>query len=144
MSVGRFAVRQVITMHPEETVEVAAQRMLEHDVGALVVVEGRRPVGIVTDRDLVLRVLAQGAPTKLTEVRAVMTPAPICIGETAPLEGAVADMKFYRIRRLVVVNEAQEVVGIIALDDILELLVEERQALEAVMGVMRAARREKL
>ena len=144
MSVSRFAVRQVITVRPEETVEAAAQRMLEHDIGALVVVEGRRPVGIVTDRDLVIRALAQGAPAKLTEVRAVMTLAPICIAESAPLEGAIADMKCYRIRRLVVVNEAQEVVGIIALDDILELLVEERQALEAVMGVMRTARREQL
>jgi CBS domain-containing protein len=144
MSVARFAVRQVITVHPEETVEAAAQHMLEHDVGALVVVEGRKPVGIVTDRDLVLRVLAQGAPTELTEVRTIMTPEPICIVESAPLEGAIADMQGYRIRRLVVVNDAQEVVGIIALDDILELLVEERQALEAVMGVMRTARREKL
>lgn len=144
MPVGRFAVRQVITVHPEETVEAAAQRMREHDVGALVVVEGRRPVGIVTDRDLVLRALAQGAPANLIEVRAIMTPEPICIAESAPLEGALADMKFYRIRRLVVVNDAQEVVGIIALDDILGLLVEERQALEAVMGVMKAARRETL
>ena len=144
MSVGRFAVRQVITVRPEEMVEAAAQRMLEHDVGALVVVEGRRPVGIVTDRDLVLRALAQGAPAKQTEVRAIMTPEPICIAESAALEGAIADMKFYRIRRLVVVNDAQEVVGIIALDDILELLVEERQALEAVMGVMRTARRDRL
>lgn len=144
MSVGRFAVRQVITVCPGETVETAAQRMREHDIGALVVVEGRRPVGIVTDRDLVIRALAQGAPAKLTEVRAVMTPHPICIGESVPLEGALADMKCHRIRRVVVVNAAQEVVGIIALDDILELLAEEHQALDAVMGVMRVARRERL
>jgi CBS domain-containing protein len=144
MSVGRFAVRQVITVHPEETVEAAAQRMRDQDVGALVVVEGKRPVGIVTDRDLVTRVLAADAPAKLTTVCAVMTPRPICISESAPLEGAMANLRFYRIRRLVVVNEAQEVVGILSLDDVLELLAEEREALEAVIGVMRAARREKL
>jgi CBS domain containing-hemolysin-like protein len=73
-----------------------------------------------------------------------MTPKPICIAENAPLEVAIADMNSDRIRRLVVVNETQEVVGIISLDDILELLAEERQALEAVMSVMRAARREKV
>jgi CBS domain-containing protein len=144
MSVGRFAVRQVITTDPEESVEVAAQRMRDHEVGALAVVEGRRPVGIVTDRDLVTRALATEAPPKLTQVRAVMTPHPICISKSAPLEGAMADLRFYHIRRLVVVNNAQEVVGIISLDDVLELLAEEREALEAVIGVMRAARHEKL
>jgi predicted transcriptional regulator len=91
-----------------------------------------------------VRVIAQEYAPEATEVRAVMTPNPICITEDAPLEGAMERMQFHHIRRLVVVNQAQEVVGIIALDDILELLAEERQALDAVVGVMRSVRREPL
>jgi Mg/Co/Ni transporter MgtE len=53
-------------------------------------------------------------------------------------------MKSYRLRRLIVVNKAQEVVGMMALDDILELLAEERQALESVASVMRSVRHEPL
>ncbi len=55
MSVGKFCVRNVVTVHPTDTVEVATKCMAEQNVGALVVVEDTKPVGIVTDRDLVVR-----------------------------------------------------------------------------------------
>ena len=58
MSVGKVCVRTVVTTRPEESVAAAAKRMRQYNVGALVVVDGQHPVGIVTDRDLVLRVLA--------------------------------------------------------------------------------------
>jgi CBS domain-containing protein len=144
MSVGRFCTHKVVTVHQEAMVRTAAQRMAAEHVGALVVLDGPTPVGILTDRDVVVRVIAQEYAPEATEVRAVMTPNPICITEDAPLEGAMERMQFHHIRRLVVVNQAQEVVGIIALDDILELLAEERQALDAVVGVMRSVRREPL
>lgn len=144
MSVGRFCTHKVMTVHQNAMVRTAAKRMAAENVGALVVIEGHKPVGILTDRDVVVRVIAQEYAPETTEVRAVMTPNPICITEDAPLEGAIERMQFHHIRRLVVVNHAQEVVGIIALDDILELLAEERQALNAVVGVMRSVRREQL
>jgi CBS domain-containing protein len=118
--------------------------MAAENVGALVVLEGHKPVGMLTDRDVVVRAIAMGYAPEATEVGAVMTPNPICIDVDAPLEGAMERMQFHRVRRLVVVNHTQEVVGIIALDDILELLAEERQALNAVVGVMRSVRREQL
>ena len=99
---------------------------------------------IVTDRDLVQRVPAKGRPAEETEVLTVMTPDPVCINADAPLEGAISRMKSNRFRRLIVVNHQQEVVGILALDDILELVAEERQALEGVTEVMRAVRHEPL
>lgn len=144
MSVGRFCVRKVVTVCPDATVEAAAERMALENVGALVVVEDLKPIGIVTDRDLVVRALAKQCPPNSTEVRTVMTPNPVCITEKAPLKGATDRMKAHRLRRLVVLNDAQEVVGIIALDDILELFAEERQALDAVTTVMNAVRHEKL
>jgi CBS domain-containing protein len=140
MSVGRFCVRNVVIIHPTDTVEVATKRMADLNVGALVVVEDSKPVGIVTDRDLVVRAFAKGVSPHQTEVRTVMTPNPICITENAPLEGAMGRMGSSQIRRLVVVNDRQEVVGIMALDDILEILAEERQALNAITNLMRTAR----
>jgi CBS domain-containing protein len=118
--------------------------MATENVGALVVVDDRKPVGIVTDRDLVLRVLAKDRLAAETEVRTVMTPNPVCIDADAPLEGAISRMKTNRFRRLVVVNAQQEVVGIVALDDIIELVAEARRALEGITDVMQAVRHEPL
>lgn len=87
MSVGRFCTHQVMTVHPATTVRTAAERMAAENVGALVVLEGHKPVGILTDRDVVVRAIAQGYTPEATEVRAVMTSNSMCITEDAPLEG---------------------------------------------------------
>lgn len=142
MFVGQFCTHKVVTVTPTTLVRVAAECMAAKSVGAVVVIEDRSPVGILTDRDVVVRAIARGYAPDLTEVRMVMTPNPICVAEDTHLAGAMERMQFYHIRRLVVVNDAQETVGIITLDDILELLAEERQTLAAVVGVMRAVRYE--
>ena len=137
MSVGKICVRTVVTARPEESVEAAAKRMEQYNVGTLVVVDEKQPVGIVTDRDLVLRVLAkEGAPKELT-VQAVMTSKLVCVPEHTPLEDAMNLMRGYQIRRLIVVNDTKELVGILTLDDMLELLGEEQ---EAIAGLMRSIR----
>lgn len=137
MSVGKICMRTVITVQPAETVEAAAKRMQQYDVGALVVVQGNQPVGLVTDRDLVLRVLAPARSPQTLEVRAVMTSRLVCVPEQMALEDAMNLMRGYRIRRLVVVNDAHELVGIFTLDDMLELMGEEQQA---IAGLLRAGR----
>lgn len=144
MSIEQFCIHKVVTIHPSATVATAATRMATENVGALVVVDDRKPVGIVTDRDLVLRVLAKDRLATETEVRTVMTPDPICINADASLEGAISRMKTNRFRRLVVVNDQQEVVGIVALDDIIELVAEAQRALEGITDVMQAVRHEPL
>lgn len=138
MAVEQFCTREVVTIHPAATVTTAAARMSEENVGTLVVVEGHTPVGIVTDRDLVLRVLAKGQTGDSTEIRAVMTPHPVCITTGAPMKEAITQMKANHIRRLVVVDAQEDIVGIIALDDIIDILTEERQAMERMRGVMHA------
>jgi CBS domain-containing protein len=137
MSVGKVCLRTVVTARPDETVKAAAQRMKQYDVGTLVVVEEKRPIGIVTDRDLVLRVLAQDDGSKEREIRSVMSGNLVCVPERTPLEDAMNLMRGYQIRRLVVVNEARELVGIFSLDDMLELLGEEHQA---IAGLLRSVR----
>jgi CBS domain-containing protein len=111
--------------------------MAQYDVGTLVIIEDRKPVGIITDRDLVLRVMArEHVPQEIT-VRAAMTSHPVCISEHMALEEAIALMHGYHVRRLIVVNDKKEVAGILALDDLLLRLSEEQHA---VAGLLRAAR----
>jgi CBS domain-containing protein len=137
MSVGKICVRTVVTAGPDESVAAAAQRMQQYNVGALVIVEGKQPVGIVTDRDLVIRGMATEGCAKDLDVREVMTSKVVCVPEQTPLEDAMNLMRGYQIRRLVVVNAANELAGIFTLDDMLELLGEEQ---EAIAGLLRSIR----
>ena len=136
MSVGKACTRIVVMVRPEETVHEAAKRMAHHEVGTLVVVEGNRPVGMLTDRDLVIWVMAKEPVPLHQPVGDIMTRHPVCIAEHLPLTEALVRMRGYQVRRLVVVNDAQAVAGIVSLDDVLLRLGEEQQA---VAGLMRAA-----
>ena len=87
MSIGRICVRQVDTATPDETVAVVAERMHQRAVGMLVVVNNNdRIVGIITDRDLVSRVLAKGRSPTETLVCEVMTASPTTISEWTQIE----------------------------------------------------------
>ncbi len=138
MSVGKICVRTVVTASPEDTVQAVARRMKEYNVGAVVIVDDNKPIGIVTDRDLVLRVMATDQPRLETEVREVMSGKLVCVPEHTPLEDAMNLMRGYQIRRLVVVNDTRDLVGIFTLDDMLELLGEEQAA---IAGLIRSVTR---
>ena len=126
MSVGRICTRYVDLADPEETVQAAARRMLERKVGTLVILsKAKEPVGLLTDRDLVLRVLAQGKDPRQTYVGEVMTQEPKTVTEGTPIEQALALMRSGAFRRLPVVGGDGTLVGLVSLDDILSLLAEE-------------------
>jgi len=138
MTVSTVCTRLVVTAHPEDTVQAVAKRMAQYDVGSLIIVEANTPVGIITDRDLVVRVMAQDQTSHALAVRTVMTGNPVCVSEHMPIEAAIALMHGHQIRRLVVVNDAKTLVGILSLDDLLLHLSAEQHA---VAGLMRVARR---
>lgn len=128
--IGRICTREVYTAAPGETVEVAAQRMRSEDVGTLVVVEdGNKPVGLITDRDIVMRCIAEARSPLQTRVEDVMSAPAICAPEDMPIEDALDRMAALPRRRLVVTDEKGLLVGVLALDDILELLAEETQTI---------------
>lgn len=129
MTIGELCNREVIVVLQNENLTDAVKLMREHHVGDLVVVEdkgiGRLPVGIVTDRDILIQVLGEDIdPGELT-VGDVMTHNPV----TALLDDSVEDsLKLMRkngIRRLPVVDESRYLVGILTVDDIIDLLAEE-------------------
>ena len=142
MTVSTVCTRLVVTAHPDDPVQAVARRMAQYDVGSLIIVESNTPVGIVTDRDLVVRVMAQDHTSPDLAVRAVMTANPVCVSEHMAIEEAIALMRGYQIRRLVVVNDAKKLVGILSLDDLLLRLGEEQHALAGLMRVARRRREE--
>lgn len=126
MSVGRICQRDVDTAEPNETVYCLAERMHQRTIGALVVVDDEaRPMGIVTDRDLVIRVLAATRDPLTTPACDVMTPYPKTVKEDTPIELALQLMRSGAFRRLPVVGKKGQLVGIVTLDDIMMLLSEE-------------------
>ncbi len=126
MSVGRICTRYVDLADAEETVQAAARRMAERKVGTLVILNrADEPIGIVTDRDLVVRVLAQGKDPHQTRVEEVMTRSLTTVSEATPIEHALAIMRAGGFRRLPVTAGDGTLAGLVSLDDILSLLAEE-------------------
>jgi CBS domain-containing protein len=134
MSVGKICTRITHTVEPDESVRIAAGRMTERRVGTLVAVDDEnRPVGIVTDRDLVTRVLGPNLDPATVTVGEVMSTPPVSVEESTPIESALSLMAERGMRRLVVVGGDGRLVGILSLDDAVELLVEEVGAVGRVL-----------
>ena len=144
MAIGEICNREVVFARPNESVLSAALLMREHHVGSLVVVDeadGKRvPTGIITDRDIAVGVVALGLDPDATLVGAVMSPELIRAREDAGVAETVALMRQKGLRRLPVVDAAGSLVGLVAADDLLELLAEEMSGLASI--VAREQRRE--
>jgi CBS domain-containing protein len=120
MHAGYLSTRSVDTARPDETVWIAAERMHQRGVGSLVVVNDQQvPIGIVTDRDLVERVMAKGMLASEVLVEQVMTQDPETTPPETPIDELVQKMQQGRFRRMPVVDERGRLVGLVSLDDIL-------------------------
>jgi len=139
MTVGDFCNRQVVLACREESVTEAARRMRDFHVGTLVVVdehEGRRfPVGVLTDRDLVVRILAQDRrAADATVVGEAMTSKLVTAQETDDLVDALKKMRSFGVRRLPVVNESGGLEGVLAFDDLVEFVADELSDLSSLLA----------
>jgi CBS domain-containing protein len=138
MAIGELCSRDVAFVALNESCALAAQLMREQHVGSLVVVreEGARrvPAGIITDRDLVVGVMALGLDAEKTLVEAVMRPGVAVVREGEGVGRAIALMREKSVRRLPVVDDAGALVGILAADDLIELFGEELSGLAEMIG----------
>ena len=129
MTAGKLCKRKVITTRRDTTIREAARLMRKHHVGCLVVTgeeAGKtEPVGILTDRDIVMEVIAEDIDINKVNVGDIMSDALLKVRECDSIIETAQRMRARGVRRVPVVNNACELVGIIALDDILELLSEE-------------------
>jgi CBS domain-containing protein len=129
MPVSEVCNREVVIVRREDTVHEAAKLMRQHHVGDVVVVEERNgvrvPVGIVTDRDLVVEIMAPDVVQMLITVGDIMEPKLVTVKESMGIYESIKYMRGEGVRRLPVVNGNGGLVGILTLDDLLELLAEE-------------------
>jgi CBS domain-containing protein len=138
MPVGELCIRQVVVAPPNTSVLEAARLMRHHNVGDIVIadqIEGRRaPVGIVTDRDIVIEVLAQGLDATRLSVGDIMTGTLMTVQENEGILQTIQLMRDKGARRAPVVNSEGALVGIVSADDIVELLAEELSQLAKLVS----------
>jgi len=130
-------VRDAMTPHaatvaPGDTLQVAAARMGELDVGALPVTEGGALLGMITDRDIAVRAVARGMDPSSTRVAEAMTPQSIWCYEDQDTLEAARIMEAMALRRLMVLDRGQRLVGMITVDDLASVARQERVAGEVI------------
>jgi CBS domain-containing protein len=121
--------RPVIVASLGESVASAARRLRDQRVGCIVVTRGDRPIGILTDRDLAVRVVAEGRDAATTRVDEVLTYDPITLCDTDTLDAATRCMREHGVRRLPIVNAEGVVRGIVTADDLVMQLGRQLSAL---------------
>lgn len=128
MFVGEICNRQVVICLPEDSIRQAAELMRNNHVGDVIVVEHKAnmhfPVGILTDRDIVIEVLAEGVDATSITVKDVMSSELISVKEDDHVIETIEQMRDKGIRRVPVVNRDGGLEGILAVDDTIELVAE--------------------
>ncbi len=138
MSLERFCRKPLVTVRPQQSVKDAATQMREKHVGAVLVVDAQsRPEGMLTDRDLVCRVVAAGLDPARTPVGEVMSVGPAVIRSSQLIDEAAVQMRELGVRRLPVVDDDGHAVGLVSLDDLVVMLSAE---LGQTAGVIRTNR----
>ncbi|MFZ3007202.1 MAG: CBS domain-containing protein [Phenylobacterium sp.] len=117
MNVSEAMTAQVATAGPTDSVQKVAGIMLNIETGAVPIVENDKVVGLITDRDIVLQVVAVGGPLSTPASEVMSTDVQTC-REGDNMADAAAQMAHHQIRRLVVVNDAGKLAGILSLGDI--------------------------
>lgn len=129
MSVGEYCNRGVVVVAKDESVREAVNLMRTHHVGDVVVVDRESgepiPLGILTDRDIVLEVLAEDVDLNALNVGDVMSDDLVTTGEDTSIMNAIKIMRGKGVRRIPVVNKKGSLVGILAVDDIIEIIAEQ-------------------
>jgi len=124
--------KPVLTAPPNETLAGVADLMAQRNVGAVIVTDHHHPVGIITDRDLALALALRGATPQTPVAQVMTTPVETILAHDGVFE-ATQVMRERNVRRLVVVDAEEEIVGIVTLDDLLRLLSRELSNLVAAI-----------
>ena len=142
MRIGEICTTDTICCTRDETVQGAAMLMRRHHVGDLVVVDtdggGNVPLGILTDRDIVLAVIAPGLDPASLQVGDIMSDDLLTCGEEDDVYQTIEHMRLRGIRRVPVVNRNGGLAGIVSADDLLEFLAEEMGDLSRISGNQQA------
>ena len=137
MSLQQFCERSVVTISPDQSVAEACRLLQEKNVGCVVATDGDQVRGILTDRDIALKVAGEKRDAQRTTVREVMRANPVRISVNKGLHDLTAVMHAHHVRRVPIVDAGDKVVGIVTLDDLLVLLSEEMSDMgEGIAGAL--------
>jgi CBS domain-containing protein len=140
MKAGDIMIRKLSVVSPEDSVESAAVLMARVNAGILPVVSGKRVVGVVTDRDIVVRAVAAGKPVARCTVDDVMTEeVHYCLAEDT-VEDVANRMGALGVRRMPVFDRDGALIGLISLDDVAAHVQSDRTIAEALRGIARVSR----
>lgn len=117
---------KVLSISPDATVYDALKLMAEYDVGALVVMDGDRLVGIFSERDYARKVILHGKASKDTTVREIMTDKVLCVRPEQTMDQCMALMTDKRVRHLPVLDH-KHVIGVISIGDVVKEVISEQQ-----------------
>lgn len=117
---------QVWSVGPDDTVYDALRVLAEKDIGALLVMDKRKLVGIFSERDYARKVILRGRSSKDTPVRQIMTPRVISVRPDQPIEECMAIMTTRRVRHLPVIEEGR-VIGVISIGDVVKDIIAEQE-----------------
>jgi CBS domain-containing protein len=144
LGVGGICRRNVISIEPGADIAAAARLMREKHVGYLIVTEAgaeagtAKVVGVLTDRDIVVTVVARDAEPRALKVGDVMTRNPLLVGEDGSVEATLSFMRDAGVRRVPVVGARGELKGVLSVDDVLERMA---QQLTNIAGSFRTEQR---
>lgn len=143
MVVGDYCKRGVVAIDSSADISEAARLMREHHVGFLIVYKEhdvlRKPIGVLSDRDIVLQVTAKDVDPRSVTVEDAMTREPLVASESDDLHDVLQAMRLAGIRRVPVVDARGALCGIIALDDAIELIA---SLLSDISGSIRGGQRQ--
>ena len=128
MDIANICKREVVTVFEHQELTTAARIMREQHVGYLIVVKARpgdsalEPIGVLTDRDIVVGVVAKGADPSVLRVGDVMTRDPVTMEEHHSIASALKVMRRLGVRRLPVIRRGGALVGVLSLDDVIDAL----------------------
>ena len=122
MTIEQFCQRRFPSVTPQQPLFDAAKAMRDEGVSASVVVEGGRPVGILTNRDIVVRAVLEGRDLVTTPVGAIMSPDVLCARDNDSLDELIRQMREANVRRMPVVDTTGAAVGLVTLDELFALL----------------------
>lgn len=138
MNVGELCNREVVIVDQDATVLEAAKLMRQYHVGDLVVIEKRQgasfPIGILTDRDIVIEIIAGEVDFDAVTVGDVMSYELITVSEEEAIAETIKLMRDKGVRRVPVVNKQGHLEGIVAVDDLIDLLAEQMRDIVALIS----------
>jgi CBS domain-containing protein len=118
--------REVWTIEPDATVFQALEQMAEKNVGALVVLEGERLIGVLSERDYARKIILEGRTSRQTRVHEIMSGEVVCVDPERTIEECMGLMTHRRIRHLPVL-EGDRLTGIVSIGDVVNAIISEQQ-----------------